>query len=240
MNPNTSADVHALTGAYVLDAVSADERTVFERHLGDCAACRQEVAELRETTTRLGTAVAMTTPPHLKAAVMAEIRDVRQLPPEAPVVPLRRPGSPWALRLSAAAAVVLLVVSGVLGVLLARSKGDVDTQAAAIAEIVRAGDARVVNASDARTGRMTAVTSASANKAVLLSGDLSSPPSGKTYQAWTIGAKIRSVGLIHPEGGKASLAFGGIDDAKQLGVTIEPEGGSKRPSMAPILHFDLS
>ncbi|MGH3762579.1 RskA family anti-sigma factor, partial [Actinophytocola sp.] len=54
MNPNTNADVHALTGAYVLDAVSDDERAVVERHLGDCGACRQEVAELRETATRLG------------------------------------------------------------------------------------------------------------------------------------------------------------------------------------------
>jgi anti-sigma factor RsiW len=236
-----NADVHALTGAYVLDAVSPDERMVFERHLGDCDACRQEVAELRETATRLGTAAAATPPPRLKANVMSQIRDVRQLPPETPVVPLRRPGSPWALRLSAAAAAVLLVVSGVLGVLLvqARSDSDVDVQAEAIAEIVRAGDARVVNQGDPSTGTMTAVSSKSADRMLLLSDDLSAPPEGKTYQAWTIGEQIKSAGLIEPADGKASLDVRGIAAAQQVGVTVEPAGGSQQPTSDPFLAFKV-
>jgi anti-sigma-K factor RskA len=236
-----NADVHALTGAYVLDAVSADERMVFERHLGDCGACRQEVAELRETATRLGTAVATAPPPRLKANVMSQIRNVRQIPPETPVVPLRRPGSVWALRLSAAAAAVLLVVSGVLGVLLVRAQpdSDVDTQATAIAEIVRAGDARVVNQGDASTGTMTAVSSKSANRMVLLSEDLPAAPEGKTYQAWTIGPRIKSAGLIEPAEGKASLEVAGISAAESVGITVEPAGGSQQPTSDPFLNFPV-
>jgi anti-sigma-K factor RskA len=236
-----NADVHALTGAYVLDAVSPDERMVFERHLGDCDACRQEVSELRETATRLGVAVATTPPPRLKANVMSQIRNVRQVPPEAPVVPLRRPGSPWALRLSAAAAAVLLVVSGVLGALLVRAQSDtdVDPQAAAIAEIVRAGDARVLNQGDASTGTMTAVASKSANRMVLLSEDLPAPPEGKTYQAWTIGPRVESAGLIEPSSGKATLEVDGIAAADSVGVTIEPAGGSQQPTTKPFLNFKV-
>lgn len=238
-----NADVHALTGAYVLDAVSDDERQVFERHLGDCDACSQEVAELRETATRLGAAVATNPPPRLKASVLGQIRQVRQLPPEAPVVPLRRPGSPWALRLSAAAAAVLLVVSGVLGVLLVNAENaqqDVDAQAAAIAEIVRAGDAQVLNQGDESTGRMTALMSPSTNQMLLLTDDLPPAPSGHDYQAWKIGEEVASAGLIEPEAGRASLAVDGIDAAKQVGITIEPTGGSDQPTTDPIMVFEVA
>ena len=82
--------------------------------------------------------------------------------------------------------------------------------------------------------------SLSANKALLLSDDLPAAPSGKTYQAWTIGEKIRSAGLIHPEDGKASLEFSGIEEARQVGVTVEPAGGSKRPTSDPFLRFDVA
>ncbi|MPZ85844.1 MAG: hypothetical protein GEV28_37890 [Actinophytocola sp.] len=239
-----NADVHALTGAYVLDAVSDAERFVFERHLGDCDACRQEVAELRETATRLGVAAAANPPPRLKHSVMAQIRDTRQLPPEAPVVPLRRPSSPWALRLSAAAAAVLLVVSGVLGVLLVRSEqsaDDVRVQSDAIAEILNAGDAQVVNQGDAATGRMTAVMSLSADKMLLLTDDLPAAGSGKDYQAWTItGERAESVGLIKPDDGHATLEVTGIDGANQVGITIEPAGGSDTPTLPTVMAFDLA
>ena len=47
------ADLHTLTGAYAADALDPVERDAFERHLQECADCRQEVAELRATTARL-------------------------------------------------------------------------------------------------------------------------------------------------------------------------------------------
>jgi anti-sigma-K factor RskA len=238
-----NADVHALTGAYVLDAVSSDERAVFERHLEDCDACRQEVAELRETATRLGAAVAVSPPPRLKASVMHRIREVRQEPPVAPVVPLRRAASPWALRLSTAAAAVLLVVSGVLGVLLVQAQpGDqqTDAQAVAIADIVRAGDAQILHQGDEATGRMTALMSAKANRMLLLSKDLPAAPDGHDYQAWTIGDKITSAGLVTPEDGDVTLDIKGIDSADQVGITIEPTGGSDQPTTNPIMAFDVA
>lgn len=239
-----NADVHALTGAYVLDAVSDDERQTFERHLTDCDACRQEVAELRETATRLGAAVATPPPPRLKASVLAQVRDTRQLPPEAPVIPLRRPRSPWALRLSAAAAVVLLAVSGVLAVLLVQAThpdDNTDTQAVAIAEILRSGDAQVVNQGDPSTGRMTALMSKSANRMLLLTSDLPAAPNGKDYQAWTIGeAATKSAGLIQPQSGKAALEVPGIDAAQLVGITLEPAGGSDQPTQKPIMTFEVT
>ena len=39
------SDIHALSGAYAVDALDDLERAAFERHLADCADCRAEVAE---------------------------------------------------------------------------------------------------------------------------------------------------------------------------------------------------
>ncbi|MFC6343639.1 zf-HC2 domain-containing protein, partial [Nocardioides hankookensis] len=44
----TPNDIHALVGAYAVDAVDDLERAAFERHLAECADCRDEVASLRE------------------------------------------------------------------------------------------------------------------------------------------------------------------------------------------------
>src|SRR5258707_5220627 len=52
-------DLHTLAGAYVLDAVSDDERGRFAAHLAACAQCRDEVDGLREAAARLGTAQAV-------------------------------------------------------------------------------------------------------------------------------------------------------------------------------------
>ena len=79
-----TAELHTLTGACALDAVSDVDRAEFERHLGECAACRQEVAELRATGAWLGAAAAVEPPPGLKLVVLADVARTRQLPPRVP------------------------------------------------------------------------------------------------------------------------------------------------------------
>ena len=53
MNTHDSADIHALSGAYAVDAVDDIERAEFERHLATCADCREEVASFRATAVQL-------------------------------------------------------------------------------------------------------------------------------------------------------------------------------------------
>ncbi|MET7439499.1 zf-HC2 domain-containing protein, partial [Streptomyces sp. NPDC005568] len=53
----STVDLHTLTGAYALHALSEDERGAFERHAADCEACTEEVRELTETAARLALAV---------------------------------------------------------------------------------------------------------------------------------------------------------------------------------------
>jgi hypothetical protein len=62
------AGVNDMLGAYVLDALSPEEQAAFEEHLQGCAACRAEVAELRQVVDILPLAVDPVSPP-------AELRD---------------------------------------------------------------------------------------------------------------------------------------------------------------------
>jgi anti-sigma-K factor RskA len=76
-----SPDIHTLTGAYAVDALSDDERQVFESHLGACGPCRQEVAELQATAARLGGSLHEPPPAELKGRVLVAIDRTRQEPP---------------------------------------------------------------------------------------------------------------------------------------------------------------
>lgn len=76
-----SPDAHALTGAYLLDALSPDELGHFENHLASCPACAADITELGEAVGRLGAARSVPPPPGLKPWVLHLITETRQLPP---------------------------------------------------------------------------------------------------------------------------------------------------------------
>ncbi len=239
-----TADIHALTGAYALDAVSDDERTEFERHLAECESCAQEVAELRETATRLAFAATEEPPAALKTRVLGQIGTVRQLPPETTVVPLRRRGRrPLAQRLTTMAAAVLLVVAAALGVLVVRQNQQLDdtrTQAAEMSEILRAGDAQVLTLDGGEGGQMTVAMSRSLDRMLLLGDELPDPPSGHDFQVWSgHDGTMVSAGLLTPDHGEALLAVDGFGDADQIAVTVEPDGGSDQPTTEPVMAVDL-
>ena len=76
-----SPDLHHLSGAYAVDALDEGERALFEQHLGGCADCRAEVAELSATAHSLSALTEEDPPPGLRAAVLSGISQVRPLPP---------------------------------------------------------------------------------------------------------------------------------------------------------------
>src|SRR5262249_9962312 len=72
-------EVHTLSGAYALDALTEIERAGFARHLAECSVCATEVAEFRETAARLGVAAWETPPARLRDRVLAEVAQTRQV-----------------------------------------------------------------------------------------------------------------------------------------------------------------
>ena len=65
-----TTELHTLSGAYALDALSAEEAAAFRTHLDTCVACCEEVRELRAAAARMGAGEAIVPPAHLKERVL--------------------------------------------------------------------------------------------------------------------------------------------------------------------------
>ena len=57
-----STDLHTLSGAYAVHALSEEEARLFDAHLEGCQACRDEVRELQDAAARMGASEAATGP----------------------------------------------------------------------------------------------------------------------------------------------------------------------------------
>ncbi|MEW2086513.1 anti-sigma factor [Streptomyces sp. NPDC005283] len=240
----TTADLHTLTGAYVLHALAPDERAEFERHLQMCPACVQEVQELAATVGKLGLAVAVTPPPALKQRVMRQVSAERQDPPR--ISRRARPGANRGRALSRFALAACLAAAAAFGGVAvwqhqeAQNAHDLaqhsQQQAEELASVLAAPDARVaaVKLKDGATG--TVVVSRDRNKAAFLSSGLPKPPQGKVYQLWfSDGGKMRSAGLMDPATTtNAVLMDGPVNTASGMGITVEPAGGSPEPTSDPL------
>ena len=241
-------DVHTLTGAYVLDALSPEEKTGFELHLDSCHDCATDVAELAEAVARLGVAAEHKVPPRLKMAVLTRVAETRQLPPlvegsahlAAPLpavtdqVSELRPRKRFGRRSLLAAAAAVLAVAAGLGVAVDQHR-DVVAARQDNAELVRVlgqSDARTVHQQVSGGGQATVVASRRADAVVVVLRGLPELPSGRTYQLWLIkGAGARSAGLA---GADQTKLVRGLGDAATIGLTVEPAGGSVAPTMKPI------
>jgi anti-sigma-K factor RskA len=240
--------LHALSGAYVVDAVDDDERAAFEAHLPGCRDCQAEVASLREAAALMADDSAMTPPPSLRASVLSGISTIRPLPPEvdqpraeesAPsnVVPMRRRRFRMA-SLVAAAAVAASVAVGVTW----QPWDDQNTSSVSAADqVLAAPDAQKVSL-DFKDGSSASVyRSKSKGKAVILTDGMATPPSGKVYELWfqdSTGSMVPA-GLMPKSPNAKVLLKGDAAKATGIGITVEPDGGSKTPTSEPIALFDL-
>ncbi len=228
--------MHLLTGAYAADALPADEREDFRRHLHTCAACRQEVAELTATTSRLAVAASEPAPAALRARVLEQAARTRQISPLGSVTDLRPArGTAWYRQPATAAAAVLLVVAGGLGglVVVERDQArDARVTARQIASV--AADPDRVEQTVAFDGGGTGTVLAAEGRAVFYARDLPELPDGRAYQLWRIrGQESTSAGVLGRGGEVTGLVDAlGPDDA--IGVTVEPESGSDQPTSAPV------
>jgi len=220
------SDIHALSGAYAVDAVDDIERASFERHLATCPTCRAEVASLREASALLADAATTTPPPELRDAVLSGITRVRPLPPVTVGGPVHR--RRWFPALVAA---VVLALVGVGGAVWQPWSDDASQTLSATDQVLQDPEAQQVSQTLPNGATATVVRSPKEHRAVLVTEDLPEPPAGKVYQLWlqTPSEDMVPAGLM-PAGGSTALLDGNADDAIGVGLSLEPAGGSEQPT----------
>jgi anti-sigma factor RsiW len=246
-------DLHLLSGVYVLDAMGSEvERDRFERHLTRCHSCSGEVRGLREVTTRLALAAAVQPPAALHGRVLAAVRRTRQLPPAVDARPQPglwrgRPGqrSGWVPRMAVAAATIGIAAAAVLGIILTGTQHRLNAAQAenrAISHVLAAPDARVLRLPTSAGGTATVIVSPSERELIVTTAGLRPLPTSKVYEAWLINPRrTRPAGLLPAaRGGRTQpLLATGVSPGDEFGLTVEPAGGTTKPTTTPIVVIPL-
>lgn len=261
------SDIHALSGAYAVDALDDVERELFEQHLANCADCRAEVASLRETSALMAETTPVEPPPSMRDRLLADIKKVRPLPPEvtpgqishtvavpdeaAPdealpagaaevtaLEPRRRRRFPSLL---AAAAAVAVIGGGTTVALQPWDDQQTTQQLSAADRVISADDAQQVSVDLPGGASAELVRSTSLGKAVLVTHDMPAAPDDKVYQMWLQSPEgvMVPAGLMPQGADQKVLLEGDATDATAAGITVEPAGGSQAPTSDPIALFDL-
>lgn len=220
------SDIHSLTDAYVVGAVTAEEAHRFEDHLPGCAMCKAELAELRNVTAHLSRAVGTDPPPALRNSVLAAIAATQQEPslPQGATTdgrhlaavptsteiwvqaatPVRgdQPSRRWSTLLVAAAVLAAIGFGG--WALQSREQANdltaqneqVVQQNQEFTELLSAEDVWAVSGRFTEGGAGSVVMSRSEGRALLVASDLPDLPADKVYQAWTIKGDPVSAGIF--------------------------------------------
>jgi anti-sigma-K factor RskA len=241
-------DVHALSGAYAVDALDELERARFEEHLRRCPDCRAEVEDLQETAATLAHE-SVDLPAGLRASVLEGIESIRPIPPltevgrpeVAPLTTRRRLRLLRTPVLVAAAAVLLVALGGALW-LRPWAGDDPQVGQTATERVLAAADAERYSQRLDDGSRATVVVSRSEGAAVILTEDMADAPAGKDYQLWlqTPQDEMVPAGLMPDQEDATVLLEGDASRAVGVGITVEPDGGSPEPTTEPVLLFDLT
>ncbi len=230
-------DLHLWSGLYATDALEGDELARYEAHLAECSDCQAEVAGFRETTSHLAAATAEPAPAAARDRVMAQIAATRQVSPVVPVAPVVSLASRRRNRLVwLAVAAAFVVLAGVASLAIRGLDGRA-TRAEQIAAIVARPDARTIELRGESGPGAKLVWSPAKSQAVLLAENMPSVDERKSYELWVIRAgTAHQVTLFRPDdkGSLRARFAAAMEDGDVVGVTIEPAGGSSKPT-TPII-----
>jgi Anti-sigma-K factor rskA/Putative zinc-finger len=219
--------------AYALGLLPPAEAAAVAAHLQTCERCRDEYRLLRPAVTAVAySAEACADPSHgatvvspsLKARVMKRVRAESARPP----------AHAWPVYAVAAACLAIAVLTGLvdlsLNAQLAAARAQGALQAQTIADLTAADSARY--------GFTGGEVLARGERLYIVAHSLPVPPPGRVYQAWTLAKGAKSVApsvTFEPRAGVAVIRLPEAATAiAAVALSIEPEGGSKRPTTKPI------
>jgi anti-sigma-K factor RskA len=234
-----------LKDAYVLGALPEEERLSFEDYLAAHPERQAEIDELGALAGLLAFSPQEQVPsPELRSRVMevveaeAEPRRVRRRPALAKV------GDYLGVRTLALGAAALLVI-GLLSwnVLLQDQVQDLQGQVEDARNQRQVQQSRTIElqGSWAKQGANAEVAFIRKNRVILVAKNMPSVPEDQTCQIWVISDdEPKPSGLFQPDGNMTAAPItNSITKADVIAVTVEPAGGSKKPTNDPVLLAEL-
>ncbi len=245
MSPMDDRSFDDLKDAYVLGALPNDERAAVEAYLALHPERQAEVDDMVGIAGLLALAPPEQEPPaDLRRRLMQVVESEAVQPRVA-----ERSTSSWfgwlgGFRNAALGAAAVLVV-GLLSwnVLL---QGDVQELRGQVEEARSANEAQptreiALGGTWAEQGARAEVTALKDDRAILVVEDMPSMPEDRTGQVWVIrGENPEPSGLLEPSGNMAATAITTpLRGADAIAVTVEPAGGSDKPTSDPVLVQEL-
>ena len=223
--------VDELIAGHALRALSSEDEERVVVHLAECERCRRRLRETEAVAASLAYSVPQVAPPpELRSRVLAIAEPVvaaaaAEAPAvEAPAPPGRpRPRRGWWPRVSLVAVPAMALALAAMVAWNLSLRNDLDSS--------RDDFANGAAVALPGVGNVVAQTDGNAT----LFAHLRRAPAGKTYEAWVIRGSVALPAGVFEGGGTVELRL--TQSAKpgdKIAVTVEPKGGSRKPTTTPI------
>jgi anti-sigma-K factor RskA len=234
-----------LKDSYVLGALPEEERLEFEQYLVAHPDLQAEIEELSTIAGLLAFSVGEQEPsPDLRRRIMDTVEAEAVRPPEG-VHPHTSRRS-WLAGLweavgirDLALAVAAVLVIGLFSwsMLLQGEVRDLQGRVQSLQSQPQDPQMIALGGAGTEQGARAELVTLEGDRAVLVAENMPPAPEGKTYQIWVIkGDTPKPSGLFEPKGGSiAAVVENPVEGADAVAVTIEPEGGSRKPTTDPML-----
>jgi anti-sigma factor RsiW len=254
----THEQANEMLAVFALDAVDEAEHGQIEEHLAQCAQCRAELDALRDVAAALGNSVEPL-PDGLWSSIADALppRADEEPPPMPALVPhgadddgakerLRAagptPGRSSRRRLVSVASlgVAAAALAAVLGVNLMHDNNKITQlqQAngrSAVAAALRAPGHKVVDVESTSNVELARFVVLPSGQGYLVHSSLPPLSSAQTYQLWgLINGHAISLGLLGSAPRSVAFTLAGAPQPSELGITVEPAGGSVLPTRSMI------
>lgn len=238
--------------AYILRTLSDEERAQVETLLATSEEAREELQRYEEMFAVLGTMVpARKAPSHLTEDFRQRLARTAFVPAVTPTAaPVTRAvpaGQPRAVprlsttRLLLGLAALIVVVVAIVAI----HRGITSQQEQQQIQAILSNPAAVrvaFNAQPGGSGKVSFVMLPNSTQAVLEADQLPALPAEKQYQLWLIDDQPHgnAVFSVDQQLHRVLITMPGApDNYKTLGITVEPRGGSPKPTTTPIFLVDL-
>jgi anti-sigma-K factor RskA len=236
-----------LRDAYVLGALTQEERLELEEHLAAYPERQAEVEELGAVAGLLALYPEEQDPP---AELRRRVMGVVEAEATTPRAEQRRPSGPGVLgrlgeflsarRLALGAGALLVVGLFSWNMVL---RDDVQDLQSRVQGMQASQDARMISLEGPgeEQGAHGALITAEDSRAVLMLEDMPQIPEGMTCEIWVIEDDVpKPGGLFEPKADAvAAVVEEPLEGADAVAITVEPEGGSPQPTSDPMLSAEL-